>query len=453
MRSPMTARRARLFALVISLVLVTSACDHWETLGYGAARTSSNPFESHLRVDNVGQLQEKWSADAGGTTPPIVSGDTVFVAGPDLRAYSANGTTGCTGTPRVCEPLWTAAGPFIGSPTIAGNVIYAVSNSGLFAYDGRGTTNCGGAPKTCLPLWTAAFDAFASSVGSPAVANGVVFVDADKLYAFDAAGVTGCSGSPKSCHALWTAPGAPGATPAVAAGVVYVADVAENGQLRAFDAGGVTGCSGHPKTCAPLWTSPSRGGGAFLSGPPSIAGGRVYVLETHLGNCCPAVYETDLLQFDTAGHLLSSTDASVPEGTPPIPRGPVAIANGTAYAVNLGLRAFAATGAPTLLWTSKVDVSVGDDAVSSASVANGVVYALGLRRTGNEFRALPLAYDASGQVGCSGTPKVCSPLWIGPPGPPTTNVFQALDSVEFGPSVAQGTVFVRTDRLRAYTLP
>ena len=126
----------------------------------------------------------------------------------------------------------------------------------------------------------------------------------------------------------------------------------------------------------------------------------------------PPVFSTDSsLQFDAAGIQncssrgvprscgpLTVTDASGPEGSPPIPRGPVAIAHGIAYVVNSGLRGFAATDEPTLLWTSGA-VGVGD-AGSSGTVANGVVYALGLRAmalSSGRFhsRTTPLARSAA----------------------------------------------------------
>src|SRR5262249_33537595 len=125
---------ARWSVLVIALALVTAACT-WPTLGFDAARTGYNPLERTLTAANVGQLQESWSADAPGTTPPVVVGNDVFVAGPDLRVYTANGTTGCSGSPRVCQPVWTAAGTFGGSPTVDHDVVYVSSGSALYAYD------------------------------------------------------------------------------------------------------------------------------------------------------------------------------------------------------------------------------------------------------------------------------------------------------------------------------
>ena len=43
------------------------------------------------------------------------------------------------------------------------------------------------------------------------------------------------------------------------------------------------------------------------------------------------------------------------------------------------------------------------------------------------------------------------PLWTGPLGP-ATDFSAAVNIAEFGPSVANGFVYVRTDRLRVFTL-
>ena len=60
----------------------------------------------------------------------------------------------------------------------------------ISAFDANGATNCSGTPKVCQPLWTSAPSAGFDS--SPSIANGVVYASAlnDKLYAFDANGTT-----------------------------------------------------------------------------------------------------------------------------------------------------------------------------------------------------------------------------------------------------------------------
>jgi outer membrane protein assembly factor BamB len=250
---------------------------------------------------------------------PAVAGSVVYAGSNDgeLYAFSATGTTGCTGTPKTCQPLWTAdaGAPFyqiISSPDIAGGVVYVGSGNGrLYAFSATGTTGCSGTPKTCQPLWTATTGSGIFS--SPAVAGGVVYVGSSdrNLYAFSATGTTGCSGTPKVCRPLWTAathgavstPAVSGGTifaddnsgelwafrasngqqkwmahdggcstdPAVAYGIVYLGTGPCGGSLLAFSAAGSTNCSGTPKTCRPLWSAPDA-----AAASPSVANGVVY---------------------------------------------------------------------------------------------------------------------------------------------------------------------------------
>ena len=44
-----------------------------------------------------------------------------------LYAFSAAGTTGCSGTPKTCAPLWTSTttnGPLYASPAVANGMVY-----------------------------------------------------------------------------------------------------------------------------------------------------------------------------------------------------------------------------------------------------------------------------------------------------------------------------------------
>ena len=54
----------------------------------------------------------------------------------------------------------------------------------LYAFDATGSSGCSGTPKTCAPLWTATTGG--RIISSPAVANGSVYVGSDDLtlYAF-----------------------------------------------------------------------------------------------------------------------------------------------------------------------------------------------------------------------------------------------------------------------------
>ncbi len=61
---------------------------------------------------------------------------------------------------------------------------YRSDDNKLYAFSAGGATGCSGTPKACKPLWTAATGGYVYS--SPAVANGVVYVGSydGKLYAF-----------------------------------------------------------------------------------------------------------------------------------------------------------------------------------------------------------------------------------------------------------------------------
>src|SRR5205807_4585203 len=119
--------------------------------------------------------------------PPAVANGVVYVGSEahKLYAFSAAGTTNCSGTPKTCTPLWTAAtgNAIYSAPAVAGGVVYVGSlDNKLYAFSAAGTTNCSGSPKTCTPLWTAAA---AGGQSSPAVANGVVYNgNGGQMYAF-----------------------------------------------------------------------------------------------------------------------------------------------------------------------------------------------------------------------------------------------------------------------------
>jgi outer membrane protein assembly factor BamB len=244
-----------------------------------------------------------WTATTGGSvvsSPAVVNG-VVYVGSKDgkLYAFDAAGTTNCSGAPKTCSPLWTAttAGfaetfDVTDSPTVVNGVVYidsvfpTGSSGALYAFDAAGSVNCSGTPKSCRPLWTAATASGAFS--SPAVAGGVAYVGdgGGHLYAFDAAGATNCSGSPKTCAPLWTgvSAGQLFSSPAVVNGVAYVSSHSTRAPspanaLFAFDAAGTTNCSGNPKTCTPLWTAPYVAAG-FSS--PGVANGVVYIEEIRL---------------------------------------------------------------------------------------------------------------------------------------------------------------------------
>jgi outer membrane protein assembly factor BamB/plastocyanin len=232
----------------------------------------------HLAAVNATTGTQLWSGSyIPNPRSPAVVGSTVYVSSDNdgVYAFDAAGNTNCSGTPKTCEPIWQAPIPKGSmSPVVANGVVYALSwdiPNTVYAFDASGSTACSGTPKICQPLWTIPSNEY----GFTSIATSGPFLFATALdgimRAFDAAGTTNCSGTPKTCQAVWTAStgGNVNSGPIVSGGKVFVADA--NGVIRAFDAAGMAQCSGSPKVCQPLWASPPGDISAIAAG-----GGVVY---------------------------------------------------------------------------------------------------------------------------------------------------------------------------------
>jgi outer membrane protein assembly factor BamB len=313
-----------------------------------------------------------WTALIGGGSTPAVDHGVVYVGSSDgkLYAFDAAGVTNCRGTPKTCTPIWTAAtgGP-LGAPTLYNRVVY-VNSDHLYAFDAAGVTNCGGTPKTCAPLWTSIGSPYQGANAPPAVTNGVAYVTGfGELVAFDAAGVTKCSGTPKTCVPLGWGPddGAVG-SPAVANGIVYVH--LGSGYIAAFDAAGLIGCT--PNQCHPLWAD-IAGNGANFSSSLAVTNGVVYV----------GAGDGNLYAFDAAGgdpaclwnyfHCPlwhASTGGPVSSVFSP------SVANGVVYvgSADHNLYAFDASGCGSTACSALWSATTGSSVTADPIVANGVVY-------------------------------------------------------------------------------
>ena len=153
----------------------------------------------------------------------------------------------CTAGVAVCSPLWTATtgGPVIGSPAVANGVVFVGSDDHkLYAFDAAGTTTARGRPKTCIPLWTAT-DRRQGAVVAGGRGRGrlrrfrrrqALRVRRDRHHQLR-------RGRPRSCTPLWTATtGGPVTRRRGSGGVVYVGS--DDHKLYAFDAAGATDCRG-----------------------------------------------------------------------------------------------------------------------------------------------------------------------------------------------------------------
>ena len=433
-------------ALLGVLVVVTAGCD-WTMFGYNAAqsRFSADTSISLSSVESA-SANRAWTGVTSGFvyTSPAIANGKMYVTDADekLYAFDARGVTNCSGSPKMCAPLWSAGigGTTleVSSPAVANGVVYVGSDDHkLYAFDAAGTRNCSGTPKTCQPLWTATTGNFIG--GPPTVANGVVYIGSDdhKIYAFDAAGSTKCSGTPKTCMPLWTATtgGVIRANLAVANGTLFVGS--GDGSLYLFDAAGSTNCSGTPKTCTPLTTLAV---GSSIGGV-AVAADKLYVSAGLSGGFgALSVFDATIKSDCFYGPCAPMWKAGLGNaGSSP------AVANGVVYVAGFGgpLYAFDANGKtgctggsvgpiPIVgvcvpLWTADIG---GFGQGSSPAVANGVLY---IGSGESTVVGSMLAFDATGKTNCSGTPKICTPVWT------SDNRFGPIAS---SPAVANNYVYI-----------
>lgn len=401
----------------------------WTTFHFDNARTGVNPSETTINTNNVKFLSLKWvGMNMGGlvfTSSPAVSDGVAYVADSCLGKLWAFDTE-CGSNGQTCNPLWSGrtAGThgITSGPVVADGVVYVASaDHRLYAFDAAGCGN-----SECDPLWFGQLSAGAinssaavsdgkvyvgtfddrlfvfnaagcgrfrcqpewvgvappvppakpKGLGSPAIANGVVYVNSasGRLYAFPA---QGCGA--RTCQPLWggqteTLVGT--GSPAVANGVVYMG--VDQG-LVAFDA---AGCG--QRVCKPLWTG-HYGFDEFAFGTPAIANGKVYI---GIGSSLKA-FDADGCGQATCGPLFT-IDAS---GSQAEIDSPPAVANGVVYVGENSMKIFAgnAEGCGHLscpaLWTGLTDESIVN---SSPAVVDGVLYV----GSGNRF----FPDDASGRL-------------------------------------------------------
>ncbi|HEY2937532.1 MAG TPA: PQQ-binding-like beta-propeller repeat protein [Gaiellaceae bacterium] len=299
---------------------------NWSQLGAGPTHLGLNRFENVLSRSNVGTLRQLWltpfANHASPTSPQAAVGaGLVFVCDQNGILHALDANTGAT--------VWTyefADQVLASSPAVADGTLYFTLNGSVIAFDAR----------TGSVVWG---NTFANSPGSPAVANGRVYVAAADLNVFDRT----------DGRLLWQGDldAATGTTPAVDP-LTGVAVVGTNlGTFYAFDANG-----------GKLW-SLQLGTNAIL-GNPTIADGIVYI-----GNMDGQFFALDEATGKTLWQQPIGGGRS-PDGvstTPAISGSTVYVTAGVLYAFDKN------TGAK--LWTTSVDSG------SDPAIANGVVYVTG----------------------------------------------------------------------------
>jgi outer membrane protein assembly factor BamB len=451
------ARAMRIRWVVVSLVMVVglAGCD-WPTFMHNAAHTGASR-DTSIGVKDAPGLGERWTAALGTTSQanipssPVISSGIVYLGTQDgrLLTFDARGRVNCGGAPKTCQPLWSspALGSFSGTPAVVdGRVFIGSTNGRLYAFDAAGVTNCGGSPKVCQPLWSSI--AVGAIGSSPVVAKNKVYVGSDdhNVYAFAVAG-TGCGVG--GCAPLFTdvTGGVVRSSPAVAGNKLYVGS--DDGKLSVFDADGSQRCNA-AKVCQPLFVGPT---GGTVRSSPSVADGRVFVGSS----------DFKLYAFDAAGAtncsgaptatctpLWTATTSNTVVSSPAVAKGVVYIGTVAGGSFGARLNAYDAagntncSGSPKTcqpLWTSN---GIGLIAPSPVSVANDVVYlnvAVGI----TSFVNTVFAFDATAPNAlCSGTPKVCNPLW--------SQASSGGDPSGSAAAVSDGVVYVAGARLHAFAV-
>jgi hypothetical protein len=430
----MGRRRVTLIAVVGIAVLALAGCE-WTALGYDLGNTRSSG-DNVINVTNVPALNRAFTGITGSTvrSSPAVAKDIAYVAAGDakLYAFDALGMTNCDGTPKTCDPLWTAAlgNSSPGNPTVADGRVFVQTAATLFAFNAAG---CSAA--VCTPLWRHNFASSSGYTSDAIVAEGTVYVTHQTgLYAFDAAGpsarCTTASGV-KTCTPKWTASGVNTAQnlapPAFANGRVYAGGVRGSNKVSVFN---VATCSANGG-CTPEWTTSAGGGGVTVAGGSLYSGGAgyLYAFDANGITNCPVSPSGKVCGPRWRYELYTGIDT-----LPAIANGIVySGAHGSGVTVPLLLGAFPADGSgcpiPTMgpptrtcsaLWTSSVPGAGGEK--SAPAVANGIVF------VGSKNKNV-YAFNANG---CSA--PTCDPVWSR-----ATN-----GEIESSPAVSNGRLVVGT---------
>ena len=340
--------------------VLDAANGNWSEFGFVARGGRFNPAEHILNTTNVAALKVLWSTSDGSfsfTAPAVVDG--VVYSG--TNAYEA-----ATG-----KLLW-ATNSFGVSPAVSKGRVYIDSFGGLCAYAAASGTNlwCTGvnylpdAPSgaavvggiayfgsalgsifaidaaTGEQLWSAPISG-SNAASSPAVANGVVYINGDELFAFDA----------KTGAQLWSSSilgSVNTSSPAVVGGVAY--------------AGGRVVAAFNATTGAVLW-SVSLGGPLSIPGDsPAVAKGMVYIGVSVTGEHGSSTGTLYALNARTGKTVWSAPVASGITSSPSVANGVVYVGSddGTLYAFD------AKTGA-------ELATISGVAGQSSPTVANGAL--------------------------------------------------------------------------------
>jgi outer membrane protein assembly factor BamB len=338
----------------------------WAQFHFDAALDGYNSYESILSPANVGNVTLKWSyapSEGWGVTgPPAVANGVMYFGiaytGPSDDSYAVYAIDAGTGA-----FIWKyVTGPIFGSPAVANGVVYVSDGGNVYALDA----------STGVLIWSQVYGTDAS----PTVVNEVVYIAStdpnsnQNLYALNA----------QTGALIWAykTTGKNFTSPAVANGVLYISSSDESVYALNALTGALIWKKQFGSTIAP---QPTLG---IYNGGQTVANGVLYVgvMRTFVAS--------DLYALDagTGAILWRTTVGSLYMETPAVANGMIYLGSGdTVYALN------ATTGA--IVW----QVTIVPDYVVYADppvVANGVVYVGAWWSTGEDTGiGVMTALDAS----------------------------------------------------------
>ncbi len=322
----------------------------WAQFNFDPAHDGYNPYETILNPANVGNITLKWSyAPAEGrveVAPAVVNGVVYFATGyyplssgstnpSDFNAiYAINADTG--------EFIWKYGidTPSFGSPAVANGVVYVITGDYLHALDA----------VTGALIWQ--YEVYGSNYSSPTVANGIVYIASSDRHVYALNATTGAP--------IWSYATAGGiyVSPAVANGVLYVSSGPGIVYALNADTGALVWKKQFGNTIGP---SPTLSG---TQGGQAVANGVLYVEIQRKAS----TYDLYALDAGTGAPLWRAPVGGV---TP-------AVAGGVVYVASGGLASALDASTGVLIWQSALT-----GGARSAVVANGVVYVGGWYPTGD----------------------------------------------------------------------
>lgn len=221
----------------------------WKASGYGPAVAAGAVYvmgsDFSLDALNAKTGTQVWSYNIQiPAEAPVVSGGTVYVTAETVAGYDSFALNASTGFLYWRSFIWS--NPGLGSPAVAGGVLYVGASGGSSGPDLLAVSY--GSVLWQYPIGV---------TSSPAVVNGVVYAGStdDNIYALDE----------NTGTLLWkySTAGSVNSSPAVADGVVYAGS--EDGSVYALNA----------TTGALMWKH-SIG---YFAASPAVANGVVYVVS------------------------------------------------------------------------------------------------------------------------------------------------------------------------------